>query len=138
MARYGITTEEEGTFSPVIFDYEFFNHRMRYNNGIFIIDNPGYYRIDIKSYTFIQGVACKVEGSNCIAKYVTFSLKINSQHVLHQFGRWATAGCSSWQWYFLSRCFRHSVSDTVFVGKGGNGKLSQGEIMNNIQIEKIY
>ena len=132
MARYGITTEEEGTFSPVIFDYEFFNHRMRYNNGIFIIDNPGYYRIDIKSYTFIQGVACKVEGSNCIAKYTRFGLMINSKQVLHQWSRWATAASGSGIFYL-------DAFDTVFVKMSDTGGiLSQGETMNNIQIEKIY
>ena len=131
MAWYGITTEEEGPLSPVIFDHEFFNHRMRYNNGIFIIDNPGYYRIEIKSYYNKQGVACRVEDSVCIAQYVTFNLKINSQHVLHQFSRWATAAPGSGIFYL-------DAFDTVFVVKGGIGKLSQGEIMNNIQIEKIY
>ena len=85
MARYGITTEETGPLSPVIFDHEFFNHRMRYNNGIFIIDNPGYYRIDIKSYYNKQGVACRVEDSLCVVKYVVFELMINSKQVLHQF-----------------------------------------------------
>ena len=133
MARYGITTEESAPLSPVLFDHEFFNHRMRYNNGIFIIDNPGYYRIDIKSYYNKQGVACRVEDTLCIAKYVVFELMINSKRVLHQFSRWATAAPGSGIFYL-------DVFDTVFVkiGDNGGGILSQGETMNNIQIEKIY
>ena len=133
MARYGITTEEPAPATPVKFDHEFFNHRMIYNNGIFIIDDPGYYRIDIKSYYNKQGVACRVEDSVCIAKYVTFNLMINSELVLHQFSRWATAAPGSGIFYL-------NVFDTVFVSLGGGEgmRLSQGETMNNIQIEKIY
>ena len=108
MARYGITTDETGPLSPVIFDHEFFNHQMRYNNGIFIIDNPGYYRIDIKSYYNKQGVACLVDESVCRAKYIVFDLMINSVRVLHQFSRWATAAPGSGIFYL-------DAFDTVFV-----------------------
>ena len=133
MARYGITTPESGPLSPVIFDYEFFNHHMRYNNGIFIIEDPGYYRIEIKSYTNTEGVACRVDELVCLAKYVGFHLMINSKLVLYQFGRWATAAPGSGIFYL-------DAFDTVFVKltENGNGSLSGGETMNNIQIEKIY
>ena len=52
MARYGLTTVPTTVLSPVIFNHRYFNLGMRYNNGIFIIDYPGYYRIDIKSYCY--------------------------------------------------------------------------------------
>ena len=49
MARYGYTTDSEAPVSPVLFNHRFLNLGMRYNNGIFIIEDPGYYRIEIKS-----------------------------------------------------------------------------------------
>ena len=76
MARYGLTTEETAPTSPVIFDHEFFNHQMRYNNGIFIIDNPGYYRIDMKSY--------HNSGGSLSNSYLCLHLMINSISELHQ------------------------------------------------------
>ena len=39
MARYGLTTEESAPKSPVIFDHEFFDHRMRvYQNSFSTLD----------------------------------------------------------------------------------------------------
>ena len=48
----------------------------------------------------------------------------------HQFSRWATAAPGSGIFYL-------DAFDTVFVVKGGIGKLSQGEIMNNSNRENI-
>ena len=80
MARYGLSTVPTTSPSPVIFNHRYFNLGMRYNNGIFIIDYPGYYRIDIKSYCY--------EGKTD-SKFVGFNLMINSKRQLHQYSRWA-------------------------------------------------
>ena len=96
---------------------------MRYNNGIFIIEIPGYYRIDIKSYCY--------EGKTD-SKFVGFMLMINSSRKLHQFSRWAAPAQASGI-FFLN------AFDTVFVqmDSGSTGKLARGHEMNNIQIEKL-
>ena len=123
MARYGLTTVPTTVLSPVIFNHRYFNLGMRYNNGIFIIDYPGYYRIDIKSYCY--------EGKTD-SKFVGFELMINSKRQLHQFSRWAapTQG---------SAIFFLNAFDTVYVqmDRGVTGKLARGAEMNNIQIEKL-
>ena len=126
MARYGITREEKAPMSPVIFDHEFFNHQMRYNNGIFVIDNPGYYRIDMKSYYNKQSF-------NNETKYVLFQLMINNLAKHHQYSRFAAPASDSVIFYL-------DAFDTVHVSLGshGDGILCQGATMNNIQIEKIY
>ena len=126
MARYGITTEEKAPASPVNFDHEFFNHQMRYNNGIFVIDNPGYYRIDFKSYY-------NKETFNNETKYVHFKLMINNMAKQHQYSRFAAPAFDSIIVYL-------DAFDTVFISLGshGDGTLCQGATMNNIQIEKIY
>ena len=80
MARYGLSTVPTTSPSPVIFNHRYFNLGMRYNNGIVIIDYPGYYRIDIKSYCY--------EGKTD-SKFVGFYLMINSKRQLHQYSRWA-------------------------------------------------
>ena len=131
MARYGLTTEETAPTSPVIFDYEFFNHRMRYNNGIFIIDNPGYYRIDMKSY--------HNSGGSLSNSYLCLHLMINSISELHQYTRWAASASDSAIFYL-------DVFDTVYASieywdeYAGDlpGLTRQGAKMNNIQIEKIF
>ena len=131
MARYGLTTEESAPKSPVIFDHEFFNHRMRYNNGIFIIDNPGYYRINMKSY--------HNKGGSLSNSYLCLHLMINSVSELFQYTRWAASASDSAIFYL-------DAFDTVFVDIGywseyaGDrpGVTSKGAKMNNIQIEKIY
>ena len=96
---------------------------MRYNNGIFIIDYPGYYRIDIKSYCY--------EGKTD-SKFVGFELMINSKRQMAQFSRWAapTQG---------SAIFFLNAFDTVYVqmDRGVTGTLARGAEMNNIQIEKL-
>ena len=122
MARYGLSTVPTTILSPVIFNHRYFNLGMRYNNGIFIIDDPGYYRIDIKSYCH--------EGKTD-STYVGFYLMINSKGHLHQYSRWAAPSQAS-AIYFLN------AFDTVFVKMiDGGGKLARGAEMNNIQIEKL-
>merc|ERR1712131_524215 len=86
MARYGLSTVPTTILSPVIFNHRYFNLGMRYNNGIFIIDYPGYYRIDIKSYCH--------EGKTD-NKFVGFYLMINSKRELEQFSRWAAPSQAS-------------------------------------------
>ena len=123
MARYGLTTVPTTVLSPVIFNHRYFNLGMRYNNGIFIIDYPGYYRIDIKSYCY--------EGKTD-SKFVGFELMINSKRQMAQFSRWAapTQG---------SAIFFLNAFDTVYVqmDRGVTGTLARGAEMNNIQIEKL-
>ena len=125
MARYGLSTVPTTILSPVIFNHRYFNLGMRYNNGIFIIDYPGYYRIDIKSYC-LQG---KTD-----SKYVGFELMINSKGQMHQYSRWAAPSQAS-AIFFLN------AFDTVFVrmndGGSNQSTLAQGAKMNNIQIEKL-
>ena len=48
MARYGITADLGGTVSPVILDVEFFNSNIMYQAGVFIITDPGYYRLTVQ------------------------------------------------------------------------------------------
>ena len=124
MARYGYSKASKAPLSPVLFDNRFFNFGMRYNNGIFIIDDPGYYRIEIKSY-------CKDGATD--SKWVGFELMINSSKKLYQFSRFAAAVPGSAIFYL-------DTFDTVFVGmnNGGSGTLSNGADMNDIQIEKLY
>ena len=50
MARYGISGELSGIVSPVNLDIEYFNLGMMYQNGIFIIMDPGYYRMNLHCY----------------------------------------------------------------------------------------
>ena len=121
MARYGYTKDSKGPVSPVLFDHEFLDLDMRYNNGIFIIEDPGYYRIAIKSYT-------KEGKTDSI--YVGFSLNINSKSVLTQYSRWAAAVPASAVFYL-------DAFDTVFVNLHGSGTLGKGASFNDIQIEKI-
>ena len=94
---------------------------MRYNNGIFIIEDPGYYRIEIKSYTY---------DGKTDSKYVRFDLKINSSRRLQQYSRWAAAAPASAVFYL-------NAFDTVYVSMGGSGTLGGGANFNDIQIEKI-
>ena len=104
---------------------------MRYNNGIFIIDNPGYYRIDVKSY--------HNSGGSLSNSYLCLHLMINSISELHQYTRWAASASDSAIFYL-------DAFDTVFVDikywdeYAGDrpGLTRQGATMNNIQIEKIY
>ena len=162
MARYGLSTVPTTPPSPVIFDHRYFNLGMRYNNGIFIIDYPGYYRIDIKSYCY--------EGKTD-RKWVGFNLMINSKRQLHQYSRWAAPSQAqrsmdshttfsqtsdldldknrSPMWHGpcplifgqASAIFKLNAFDTVFVqmmdGGSDRGTLAQGAEMNNIQIEKL-
>ena len=97
---------------------------MWYNNGIFIIDDPGYYRIEIKSYC-LDGATDN--------KWVGFQLMINSSRKLNQFSRFAAAVPGSAIFYL-------DAFDTVFVSMDnkGVGTLSHGANMNDIQIEKLY
>ena len=99
MARYGYSKDSQAPVSPVLFDHEFFNLGMRYNNGIFIIEDPGYYRIGIRSYTY--------EGQSD-SKYVAFSVKINSVTMLAQYSRYAAAVPASAVFYL-------EAFDTIFV-----------------------
>ena len=78
MARYGYSTDSEAPVSPVLFNHHYLNLGMRYNNGIFIIEDPGYYRIEIKSYTY---------DGKTDSKYVAFNLMINSSWKLRQYSR---------------------------------------------------
>ena len=94
---------------------------MRYNNVIFIIEDPGYYRIEIKSYTY---------DGKTDSKWVGFDLKINSSWKLRQMSRWAAAVPGSAVFYL-------NAFDTVYVSLAGNGKLAAGANYNDIQIEKI-
>ena len=156
MARYGLSTVPTTSPSPVIFNHRYFNLGMRYNNGIFIIDYPGYYRIDIKSYCY--------EGKTD-SKFVGFYLMINSKRQLTQYSRWAApsqaqSSTDSWRDVFVERririnferaclsisvkgsaIFKLNAFDTVFVqmrdGGSDRGTLAQGADMNNIQIEKL-
>ena len=121
MARYGYTTDSEAPVSPVLFNHRFLNLGMRYNNGIFIIEDPGYYRIEIKSYTF---------DGKTDSKHVGFDLMINSSRKLTQWSRWAAAVPGSAVFYL-------NAFDTVYVSMRGNGKLAGGASYNDIQIEKI-
>ena len=121
MARYGYSTASEGPVSPVLFNHRFLNLGMRYNNGIFIIEDPGYYRIEIKSYTF---------DGKTDSKYVGFQLKINSSTRLQQYSRWAAAAPASAVFYL-------NAFDTVYVSMIGSGTLGGGANFNDIQIEKI-
>ena len=155
MARYGLSTVPTTSPSPVIFNHRYFNLGMRYNNGIFIIDYPGYYRIDIKSYCY--------EGKTD-SKFVGFYLMINSKRQLTQYGRWAAPSQAQRSMdsdtVFLglricinfghacppisaqgSAIFKLNAFDTVFVqmidGGSNQGTLARGASMNNIQIEKL-
>ena len=121
MARYGYSTDSVAPVSPVLFNHRFHNLGMRYNNGIFIIEDPGYYRIEIKSYTY---------DGKTDSKYVGFELKINSSTKLTQFSRWAAA-------VPVSAVFYLNAFDTVFVSMRGSGTLAGGANFNDIQIEKI-
>ena len=121
MARYGYTTDSEAPVSPVLFNHRYLNLGMRYNNGIFIIEDPGYYRIEIKSYTY---------DGKTDSKYVAFNLKINSSTKLTQYSRWVAAVPGSAVFYL-------NAFDTVYVTMSGNGKLAKGAAFNDIQIEKI-
>ena len=121
MARYGYSTDSEAPVSPVLFNHRFLNLGMRYNNGIFIIEDPGYYRIEIKSYTY---------DGKTDSKYVGFNLMINSSRKLTQYSRWAAAAPASAVFYL-------NAFDTVYVAMIGNGKLAKGAGFNDIQIEKI-
>ena len=78
MARYGYSTASEAPVSPVLFNHRFLNLNMRFNNGIFIIEDPGYYRIGISSYTY---------DGKTDSKYVGFHLKINSSTKLSQYSQ---------------------------------------------------
>ena len=111
MARYGLSTVPTTSPSPVIFNHRYFNLGMRYNNGIFIIDYPGYYRIDIKSYCY--------EGKTD-SKFVGFYLMINSKRQLTQYSRWAAPAQrrvkSTGTFFFSFRsCSNLSWNDVLFL-----------------------
>ena len=147
MARYGYSSGIGQT--PILFDHQIYNLNMRYNNGIFIIEEPGYYRIGISSYSY---------DGKTDSKYVGFHAKINSLTKLSQdevtmlswstkinvlgqpftsklvtpvkYSRWGAS-------VQRSAIFYLNAFDTVYVAMTGTGNLDQGENMNDIQIENI-
>merc|ERR1712131_455661 len=121
MARYGISGELSGTVSPVNLDIEYFNLGMMYQSGIFIIMDPGYYRMNVQCYHNQSGAD--------FAKYARLGIHINNQDVLRTYCKWADNGS-------VSGIFYLEAFDTVFVYKSGE-KLARGGNYNNFMIEKI-
>ena len=120
MARYGISADLGGTVSPVIFDVEFFNVEMMYQAGIFIIMDPGYYRLTIQCYHGQK---------RDILSYARMDVDIDSIPVLGTFCSYADNGSASGIFYL-------DVMDTIFVEKADE-RLSSGANWNNFMIEKI-
>ena len=121
MARYGISADLSGTVSPVNLDIEYFNLGMIYQNAIFIITDPGYYRITLQCYHNQNGAQ--------FSKYAFLKLNINNQNMLRTYCMWANNGNADGIFYL-------EAFDTVFVEKGGE-KLFGGGYYNNFMIEKI-
>ena len=120
MARYGISADLGGTVAPVIFDVEYFNLGMMYQTGIFIIMDPGYYRITIQCY-HNQNIS--------FSKYAQLTVDIDSKDVISTYCKWADNGSTTGIFYL-------EAFDTVFVRKSGE-RLALGAFWNNFMIEKV-
>merc|ERR1712126_261783 len=120
-ARYGISTDLGGTISPVILDAEFFNQGMMYQTGVFIIMDPGYYRLTVQCYHNQSG--------NDFSKYAQLTVEIDSQPAVSTYCKWADNGSASG--IFFLEAF-----DTVFLEKR-HERLAGGAYWNNFMIEKM-
>ena len=120
MARYGISTDLSGTVSPVILDVEYFNLGMMYQTGIFIIMDPGYYRLTVQCYH---------NPSTDFSKFAQLKVDIDSKPAVSTFCKYADNGSASGIFYL-------EAFDTVFLEKSSE-RLSLGAYWNNFMIEKL-
>ena len=120
MARYGISGELSGTVSPVNLDIEYFNLGMMYQSGIFIIVDPGYYRMNVQCYHNQNGA----DFSNA-----ALAVQINNRDMMRTYCMYANNGS-------VNGIFYLEAFDTVFVSKYWE-KLTGGGYWNNFMIEKI-
>ena len=121
MARYGISTDLAGDVSPVILDVEFFNIGMMYQTGIFIIMDPGYYRLTVQCYHNQNGPD--------FSKFAHLLVKIDSKLAVDTYCKYAGNGSANGIFYL-------EAFDTVFVEKRDE-RLAFGQDYNNFMIEKL-
>merc|ERR1712131_369675 len=122
MARYGISGELSGTVSPVNLDIEYFNLGMMYQSGIFIIVDPGYYRMNVQCYHNQNGAD--------FSKYAALEVHINNRAEMRTYCMYANNGS-------VNGIFYLEAFDTVFMRKFGEKLQNNGLIDNNFMIEKI-
>ena len=121
MARYGISTDLAGDVSPVIMDVEFFNTGMTYQTGIFIIMDPGYYRLTVQCYHNQNGAD--------FSKFAHLLVEIDSRPALDTYCKYADNGSANGIFYL-------EALDTVFIDKSDE-RLAFGANYNNFMIEKL-
>ena len=121
IARYGISTDLAGLVSPVILDVEYFNLGIMYQTGIFIIMDPGYYRLTVQCYHNQNGAD--------FSKYASLTVEIDSKPAVSTYCKYADNGSASG--IFFLEAF-----DTVFLEKN-HERLQGGARWNNFMIEKI-
>ena len=118
MARYGISSDLGGSVSPVILDIEYFNIGITCQTGIFIITDPGYYRLTVQCYS-----------KELNDQWSRVKVEVDSKEALSTLCKYASPGNAS-------GIFKLEAFDTVYLHKSGE-RLNGGAHWNNFMIEKV-